>query len=115
MSKRKKKFLPPSRTPTRKEKIYFKHLQEELGLGSSVKLLPEKYRVRIPLKTGVVLSYVPSMVVLDEIDGNVAYHIAKDNEMCDNEKYEFIKNELAEIGFEFVWVSDEEFPFEEYD
>lgn len=93
--------------------IYFKHLRDELGLGSAVKLLPETYRVRIPLKTGVVLSYLPSMVVLDEEGGHVAYHVTKSLEVW-SDKFDLIKTELAGMGFDLIWVSDDEFPFEEY-
>jgi len=114
LKRHKKKRLVPSRTASKKEMIYFNHLRDELGLGSSVKLLPETYRVRIPLKTGVVLSYLPSMVVLDEEGGHVAYHIAKESEAWSN-RFDLIKDELAGIGFDLIWVSDDEFPFGDYE
>lgn len=53
------------------------------------------------------------MVVLDEKDGHVAYHVAKESEGW-SDKFDLIKDELAGIGFDLIWVSDDEFPFEEY-
>lgn len=109
MTRRKKK-LKQLRKPTQKEQIYFKHLVDEMGFGVAVKMLPESFRVRIPKREGIILSYLPSMVVVGE---SVAYHVAKDGEQP-NENFQYAKDHLAELGYDLLWVDDEEFPFGDY-
>ena len=110
MTRRRNKKLEQLRKPTVREQIYYKHLADEMGFGASVKMLPESFRIIIPKREGIVLSYLPSMVVLEE---SVAYHVAKDGEQP-NDNFQYAKGQLAELGYDLLWVSDEEFPFNEY-